>query len=114
MKIKLPVVIVAAVLAAFVISKFVSRRLAPDGTFYLLEHVSIVSNSGVTGFWPGTEVRMVDDKGDTMIVSSGGQSFEVRADKLTNDMDLGELAGKRDAESQQLFAQSLIDLRRDA
>jgi hypothetical protein len=50
---------------------------------------------------------MVQDRGQTMIVTSGGSAFEIGVDRLTNDIDLGELAARRDAESQQALATTL-------
>jgi hypothetical protein len=45
------------------------------------------------------------------VVSIHGAKVEVESDKLTNDIDLGELASKRDAQSQAALYQYLTDQR---
>ena len=53
------------------------HRLAQPGISYLLEYVSLKSDTGVIGFAPGTRLRLVEDKGDTIIVSDGTTKLEV-------------------------------------
>ncbi len=36
------------------------RRLAPEGTYFLLERASLRIDSGVIGFAPGTKVTLLD------------------------------------------------------
>jgi hypothetical protein len=54
---------------------------------YPIEYVSSTTKDGVIGFLPGTPLRVVEDKGDTIVVSDGKKKGEVSADKLTNDLD---------------------------
>jgi hypothetical protein len=80
------------------------HHLAPEGVFFLMERVSFVSDSGVTGFAPGTRVRLVQDKGNTFRVTDGTTNFDVPVEKLTDDIDLGTLVARHDAESQRAVA----------
>jgi hypothetical protein len=80
------------------------HRLAPEGVFYLMDRVSIKTASGVAGFAPGTLVRMVQDKGETFVVTADSTTFEVPADNLTNDIDLAYLVARKDATSQNMIA----------
>jgi hypothetical protein len=82
------------------------HRLAPEGTFYLMERVVVKSDSGVTGFAPGTRVKLIEDRGETLFVKNDDNvKFEAPSDKVTNDLDLAALAAKQDAQSQRLLAQ---------
>jgi hypothetical protein len=83
------------------------HRLAPPGVLYLLEYVSLKSDSGVIGFTPGTRLRLIEDKGDTIVVSDGRTKLEVDEDKLTNDLDIAALAANQDVEGQQELADYL-------
>jgi hypothetical protein len=83
------------------------HRLAPPGVLYLLEYVSLKNKTGVIGFAPGTRLRLVEDKGNTIVVSDGRTRLEVAADKLTNDLDIAALASNQDAEGQQRLADYL-------
>ena len=90
------------------------HRLAQPGVLYLLEYVSLKSDTGVIGFAPGTRLHLVEDKGDTIVVSDGRTKLEVAEDKLTNDLDIAALAANQDAEGQQqlgdyLAGQQAID-----
>ena len=88
------------------------HRLAQPGVLYLLEYVSSKSDTGVIGFAPGTRLRLVEDKGDTIVVSDGRTKLEVAEDKLTNDLDIAALAANQDAEGQQQLADYLAGQRR--
>ena len=59
---------------------------APEGVYYLTERHTVFSDSGVTGFDPGTQVRLVEDRGDTMLVRINARRVEIPADQLTNDL----------------------------
>lgn len=85
------------------------HNLAPEGTFYLMEYAPVKTTSGVIGVLPGSRVKRTDktvgNLGDNIRVKTDdGTEFEVSTDKLTNDIDLGKWAGKRDAQSQQALA----------
>lgn len=81
------------------------HRLAPVGVFFLMERVALITDSGVIGFAPGTRVRLIKDKGETFLVTDSTTNFDVSPDKLTDDIDLGALAAKNDAASQQALAE---------
>ncbi len=83
------------------------HRLAPSGVLYPIEYVSSTTKNGVIAFLPGTPLRVVEDKGDTIVVSDGKKKGEVSADKLTNDLDLAALAARQDADGQQQLADYL-------
>jgi hypothetical protein len=84
------------------------HRLAPEGTFYLMERVVVKSDSGVTGFAPGTRVKLIEDRGDKLFVTNDDNiKFEAPSDKVTNDLDLAALAARQDAQSQQALAQDM-------
>ncbi|MFL6542618.1 MAG: hypothetical protein ACJ8I9_05585, partial [Chthoniobacterales bacterium] len=83
------------------------RHLASPGTLFLLQRQSVTTGSGVTGFPPGTKVHLLKDSGDTMIVSADTAQLTVPSDAVTNDVDLGALAARRDAQSQAELARVL-------
>ena len=87
------------------------HRLAPPGVLYLLEYFSLKSDTGVIGFAPGTRLRLIEDKGETIVVSDGRTKFEVDEDKLTNDLDIAAVAANQDAEGQQQLADYLAGQR---
>src|SRR5438270_8875034 len=62
------------------------HRLAPDGTLYLIKPVSLTTSTGVTGFAPGTQVKLVENRGDTFLVANGAVQFQIRRDIVTNDL----------------------------
>jgi hypothetical protein len=80
------------------------HNLAPEGTFFLMERVSVPTQYGVTGIAPGTRVRLVQDNGSTFRVSDGTTTFDIGIEKVTDDIDLGQLVARNDAESQRLLA----------
>jgi hypothetical protein len=83
------------------------HRLAPAGMLYPIEYVSSTTKDGVIAFLPGTRLRVVEDKGDTIVVSDGKKKGEVSADKLTNDLDIAALAAQQDAEKQHVLTDYL-------
>src|SRR5690242_17925885 len=80
------------------------HHLAPEGTFFLMERVSVPTQYGVTGIAPGTRVRLVQENGDQFRVTDGNTTFDVSVDKLTDDIDLGNLVARNDVASQRLLA----------
>jgi hypothetical protein len=66
-----------------------------------MEYVSSTTKDGVIGFLPGKPLRVVEDKGDTIVVSDGKTKGEVSADKLTNDLDIAALTAQQDAQAQE-------------
>ena len=75
-------------------------RIAPEGTYFLLQRVSLQIDSGIVGFAPGTKVTLVE-KGDPLCtVSDGHYQFAVAWPQLTNDLDIAESAAKSDYAAQ--------------
>jgi hypothetical protein len=77
-------------------------RLAKQGTFFVLEYVSVPTPNGIIGFEPGREVHFVraeHDKG-MLIVSDGEHDVEMKPSQLTNDLDIADLARNGDQSSQ--------------
>ncbi len=85
------------------------HRLAPSGVLYLIQRASLTTNSGVIGFSPGTRVRLVEDKGETIVVTDGTVKIEVPADILTDDPDIATFAARQDAQAQQALATYLAN-----
>src|SRR3954451_19418812 len=52
-------------------------NLAPDGTFFLLRYHSVTTDTGVTGFAPGTKVSLVRKAGQTIRVTDGQAEFDM-------------------------------------
>ena len=79
-----------------------ARRLAPEGTFYMVEYVSTRTAHGVTGFVPGQEVRFVsaDQAKGTLLVTDGKNQIAANPMQLTNDLDVADLARRQDEASQ--------------
>jgi hypothetical protein len=79
-------------------------RLAPEGTYFLLQRVSLQIDSGIIGFAPGTKVTLVE-KGDPLCtVSDGHYQFAITCPQLTNDLDIAENAAKSDYAAQAQIA----------
>ena len=93
------------------------RRLAPDGTFFVTQYVSVRTPNGVAGFEPGRQVKFVgvDEAKQLLIVTDGEYQAELGPMQLTNDLDLAVLAQRRDqASQQQLVALLEKDRQEDA
>jgi len=66
----------------------VSRHnLAPNGTLFLIQRVSVMTDSGVAGKPPGTRVTLITT-GPPMRVTDGHDEFDVTASQVTNDLDV--------------------------
>jgi hypothetical protein len=82
-------------------------RLAPEGTYFLLQRVAMKIDSGVIGFAPGTKVTLVE-KGDPLwTVSDGHYQFAVTWPQLTNDLDVAESAARSDYAAQAQIAAAI-------
>ncbi len=92
--------------AAAAVNGSAPRHLAPHDTFYLLQYVSARTPTGVVGFEPGQEVRLVEVHRDTrtLVVGDGQAKVEVGPDKLTNDMDIAALVRQKDQANQTAIA----------
>src|SRR5438034_419736 len=81
------------------------RRLAPEGTFFLLERASLPIDSGVIGFAPGTKVTLVGQGASASTVTDGQYQFEVQSSQLTNDLDIAASIAKADYTAQAQLAE---------
>jgi hypothetical protein len=63
------------------------KNLAPAGTFYVIQRISLTTDSGITGIAPGTRLTMVSP-GPPMRVTDGQNEFEVQPEQVTNDLDI--------------------------
>ena len=81
---------------------FKGRHLAPRGTFYLLSYVAVKTDTGVEGFDPGQEVRLVEvhRPTQTLVVTDGHAQVEVPPSKLTNDLDIAAAVRQKDEANQ--------------
>jgi len=79
-------------------------RLAPEGTYFLLQRVSLKIDSGVVGFAPGTKVTMIQQGNPLSTVTDGQYQFPVVSTQLTNDLNVAEDVAKSDYANQAQIA----------
>src|SRR5260370_12718477 len=72
------------------------RRLAAEGTYFLLERASLRIDSGVIGFAPGTKVTLLEQGNSASKVTDGQYQFEVPPSQLTNDLDIAASVAQSD------------------
>jgi len=83
-------------------------HLAPEGVYFTLRYFSVHSPHGVRGILPGTKVVRVRDVGPSMLrVSAGDIQFDAKAQDLTNDLDVADLASRNDEQAQEDVASSI-------
>ena len=80
-------------------------RLAPEGTFFLLQRTSLPIDSGVIGFAPGTKVTLVEQAESISTVTDGEYQFKVPSSQLTNDLDRGASVANADYTAQAQIAE---------
>jgi hypothetical protein len=73
-------------------------NLAPPGTYFLTERISVMTDSGVMGDPPGTLVTLVS-AGPAMRVTDGKNEFEVRSSQVTNDYNVAMMAANADRDA---------------
>jgi hypothetical protein len=81
------------------------QRLAPEGTFFLLQRASLPIDSGVIGFAPGTKVTLVEQADSVSTVTDGEYQFSVPSSQLTNDLDLAASVANADYTTQAQIAE---------
>jgi hypothetical protein len=86
--------------AVAVLPRTPRQRLAPQGTYFFLQRVSLTTESSIIGFAPGAKVTMIEQRGPTSIVSDGEHQFETVSSQLTNDLDIAARVAKADFEAQ--------------
>lgn len=72
---------------------------------WLVERASIATDSGITGFSPGTQVEVISKSGESIIVDVSGVELEIPARSLTNSKAAAQNAQNSDREAQLLAAQ---------
>lgn len=63
------------------------RRLAPEGVFFTLQRISVVTDSGVISVAPATKVTVVR-QGPPLHVTDGKNEFDITPDQVTNDLEV--------------------------
>ena len=81
------------------------RRLAPEGTYFLLQRVVLKIDSGVIGFAPGTKVTLLGQGDSASTVTDGQYQFAVEPSQLTNDLDLAASVAQSDYATQAQIAE---------
>src|SRR5207248_11415112 len=72
------------------------RRVAPEGTYFLLGRASLRIDSGVIGFAPGTKITLLDQGASASTVTDGQYQFTVPSSQLTNDLDIAASVAQSD------------------
>jgi hypothetical protein len=72
------------------------KRLAPLGTLYMVERVSVETKNGIIAVVPGDEVKVLKRTGDRLKVTIGKVDFEVKEIQVTNDLDVAQAAEKKE------------------
>jgi hypothetical protein len=80
-------------------------RLAPEGTFFLLQRTSLPIDSGVIGFPPGTKVMLIEQVDSVSTVTDGEYQFKVPSSQLTNDLDIAASVASADYATQAQIAE---------
>jgi hypothetical protein len=65
----------------------VVKHYAPPGVYFITEDISVRLPAGLLGVVAGTRVQMVADKGATLQVTDGRDSFEVKKTQVTNEIE---------------------------
>ena len=63
------------------------QRLAPEGVFFTLQRISVVTDSGVISVAPATKVTVVR-QGPPLHVTDGKNEFDITPDQATNDLEV--------------------------
>ena len=77
----------------------VQKRLAPEGVYYVLQRLSVTTDSGVASVTPGGKVTLVR-AGSPMCVTDGEHQYDANSSQLTNDIDLAEKLARDDHSAQ--------------
>jgi hypothetical protein len=83
------------------------ERIAPDGTYFLLERVSVKSESGISSLSPGTRVEKIGETALAVRVKSGEYEFEVAPEKLTNSLDTADAQETAENQRRRTNAQAM-------
>ena len=72
------------------------KQVAPPGTFYMIERVSVETPTGIIAMVPGDQVKLLQRKGGTLKLTNGSVDFEVKESQVTSDLEVAREAEKRD------------------
>ena len=73
----------------------VVRQAATGGIYYVTKEMTVGIPGGLLGVSIGTQVTLMADKGDKMLVTNGRDEFELKKSEVTNDPQLSALLVKR-------------------
>jgi len=86
-------------------------NLAPNGVYYVTKYFSVATNTGVHGFRPGKQVKLLREDSNKLVVTDGVVEGTAPRGSFTNDLDVvneitaqTHLATKKGLESQQKLA----------
>lgn len=79
------------------------KRLAPDGTFFLLAKKSVETDAGILGLRPGTRVARRED-GKFL---AEGNVVELQPNEITNDLEVAARVAGADTRAQAAIRQTL-------
>ena len=78
----------------------IARRLAQEGTYYVMQRISVPTDDGIVGIATGTKVTAVN-AGLPFRVTDGKTQFGVAPGQVTNDLDV---AARKEAAMQKTLA----------
>jgi hypothetical protein len=74
-----------------------TKPMAPPGSYYMLERVSVETPSGVSAVVPGDTVKLLQRKpGGKLRVTINQADFEVKEEQVTQDPEIAQVAEKRE------------------
>jgi hypothetical protein len=85
----------------------ITKHLAPEGIYFLVERVSITTDEGIHGVNLGAKVRLVKKVADKFIVNDGVFDFALSQDQITNDLDEARQLANYDAATQAKIAEEI-------
>jgi len=84
--------------------------LAPDGVLFLVQRVSVTTDSGIVGIAPGTRVQRTGTTPTGYTVAAAdGTKFTVSADQVTNDLRVAAQVGYVDEVGRQMTSQRMAE-----
>ena len=83
------------------------QTLSPETAMWLVQRVAITTKEGITGILPGTKVVLIEDHGAKLLVSDGGQRFEVMRTQITTDAAIARSATASDYAAQNAIANNI-------
>jgi len=83
------------------------KRLAPEGTYFLLQPASLTTSAGVIGFWPGAKVTLIKQDGSSSTVTDGEHQFDIESSHLTNDLDIAARVAQADSDIQKKIEEQI-------